>query len=287
MTYKRCGRSFYAMEKAFAAMEANRGCAVPWESIVSINGLIGWFFRWADVLIIKERVFMLFSVLRSLFSGGSVDFMSILMQIVAVLFVIFCILPLHEFAHGWVAYKLGDNTAKYQGRLTFNPIASVDPLGALFLLLFGFGWAKPVPVNPNNFKNPKRGMAITALAGPRFQSVGLSDRRIDLYWRPFGDKFQCPGFRAGVLPILYHHQCGPGGVQPVAHPASGRFRIVGAFLSNRALYSYYRYQNIIMMVLMLGAFYGLLDGPISFLQNICYNGVMWLAQLPYQLFGLL
>ena len=96
---------------------------------------------------------MLFSVIRSLFSGGSVDFMSILMQIVAVLFVIFCILPLHEFAHGWVAYKLGDNTAKYQGRLTFNPIASVDPLGALFLLLFGFGWAKPVPVNPNNFKN--------------------------------------------------------------------------------------------------------------------------------------
>ena len=54
---------------------------------------------------------MLFSVIRSLFSGGSVDFMSILMQIVAVLFVIFCILPLHEFAHGWVAYKLGDNTA--------------------------------------------------------------------------------------------------------------------------------------------------------------------------------
>lgn len=166
---------------------------------------------------------MLFSVIRSLFSGGSVDFMSILMQIVAVLFVIFCILPLHEFAHGWVAYKLGDNTAKYQGRLTFNPIASVDPLGALFLLLFGFGWAKPVPVNPNNFKNPKRGMAITALAGPVSNLLALSDRRFDLYRRPFGDKFQCPGFRAGVLPILYHHQCGPGGVQPAAHPASGRF----------------------------------------------------------------
>lgn len=74
---------------------------------------------------------MLFSVLRSLFSGGSVDFMSILMQIVAVLFVIFCILPLHEFAHGWVAYKLGDNTAKYQGRLTFNPISKCGPVGSV------------------------------------------------------------------------------------------------------------------------------------------------------------
>ena len=108
---------------------------------------------------------MLFSVIRSLFSGGSVDFMSILMQIVAVLFVIFCILPLHEFAHGWVAYKLGDNTAKYQGRLTFNPIASVDPLGALFLLLFGFGWAKPVPVNPRNFENQRRDEIVVSLAG--------------------------------------------------------------------------------------------------------------------------
>ena len=57
MTYKRCGRSFYAMEKAFAAMEANRGCAVPWESIVSINGLIGWFFRRVDVLYLEVACF--------------------------------------------------------------------------------------------------------------------------------------------------------------------------------------------------------------------------------------
>ena len=64
-------------------------------------------------------------------------------------------------------------------------------------------------------------------------------------------------------------------------------RIVGAFLSDKALYSYYRYQNIIMMVLMLVLFTGFLDGPIGYLQNACYNGVIWLAQLPYQLFGLL
>ena len=109
---------------------------------------------------------MLFNVLNTLFRGGHVDFLSVLAQIISIVFVILCILPLHEFAHGWVAYKLGDPTAKMAGRLTFNPLASVEPMGALALLLFGFGWAKPVPVNSSYFKKPKRDMAITALAGP-------------------------------------------------------------------------------------------------------------------------
>lgn len=80
--------------------------------------------------------------------------------------IIFMILPIHEFAHGWVAHKLGDDTAKYSGRLTLNPISHIDIIGSLCLLLTGFGWAKPVPVNPIKFKNYRSGMALTALAGP-------------------------------------------------------------------------------------------------------------------------
>ena len=80
--------------------------------------------------------------------------------------IIFMILPVHEFAHAWVAYKLGDNTARYSGRLTMNPFSHVDILGSICLLLTGFGWAKPVPINPLNFKNRKAGTALTALAGP-------------------------------------------------------------------------------------------------------------------------
>lgn len=72
----------------------------------------------------------------------------------------------HELCHGLVAYKLGDNTAKNAGRLTLNPIKHIDIVGLLMLIFFKFGWAKPVPVSMNNFKNPKRDMAITALAGP-------------------------------------------------------------------------------------------------------------------------
>ena len=76
------------------------------------------------------------------------------------------ILTIHEYAHGYAAYKLGDNTAKSLGRLTLNPIKHLDPFGALCMILFHFGWAKPVPINPRNFRNPKRDFAITALAGP-------------------------------------------------------------------------------------------------------------------------
>ncbi len=82
------------------------------------------------------------------------------------LMIIFLISPVHEFAHAWSAHKLGDDTAKYMGRLTLSPFAHVDIFGALLIFFFGFGWAKPVPVNPLRFKKPRLGMLITAAGGP-------------------------------------------------------------------------------------------------------------------------
>ena len=75
-------------------------------------------------------------------------------------------ITLHELSHGLVAYHLGDTTARDAGRLTLNPLKHLDPMGLLMLVVFHFGYAKPVPVNMYRFKNPKRGMALTALAGP-------------------------------------------------------------------------------------------------------------------------
>ena len=72
----------------------------------------------------------------------------------------------HELCHGAVAYRLGDPTAKLCGRLTLNPIRHIDVAGLIMMLVARVGWAKPVPVDMRNFKNPKRGMALTALAGP-------------------------------------------------------------------------------------------------------------------------
>lgn len=75
-------------------------------------------------------------------------------------------LTVHEYSHGYAAYRLGDPTAKMAGRLSLNPLRHLDPIGAICLVFFHFGWAKPVPINPNNFKKPKRDFALTALAGP-------------------------------------------------------------------------------------------------------------------------
>ncbi len=99
-------------------------------------------------------------------SGTDNIWLSVLSCVASAAIVIFITMPIHEWAHGFAAYKLGDPTAKYSGRLKFNPTAHLDPMGALGILLFGIGWAKPVPVNPRYFKNPKRDMAITAFAGP-------------------------------------------------------------------------------------------------------------------------
>ncbi len=90
-----------------------------------------------------------------------VDLLALLISIPALLFSLSC----HEYAHGFAAYKQGDHMAKSLGRLSLNPFRHIDPLGTLAMLLVGFGWAKPVPINPSNFKNGKKSMLIVSLAG--------------------------------------------------------------------------------------------------------------------------
>ncbi|MFH1671122.1 MAG: site-2 protease family protein, partial [Patescibacteria group bacterium] len=75
-------------------------------------------------------------------------------------------ISVHEWGHGFVAYKLGDPTAQMDGRLSLNPLAHLDPIGTLMFLIIGFGWAKPVPIDPRYFKNHKRDTTLVALAGP-------------------------------------------------------------------------------------------------------------------------
>ncbi len=98
--------------------------------------------------------------------NGGYGWFELLMSIVGYIVLVLIMLPVHELAHAWVATKLGDDTPRWHGRLTFNPFAHLDVWGTLMLVLFGFGYAKPVPVNPRNFRNPRRDMALVALAGP-------------------------------------------------------------------------------------------------------------------------
>lgn len=85
---------------------------------------------------------------------------------ITTLIVILIALTIHEFAHAWTANQLGDPTARLEGRMTLNPLAHLDPIGTLTLILFGVGWGKPVPVDSYNLKNPKRDEALISLAGP-------------------------------------------------------------------------------------------------------------------------
>jgi len=95
-----------------------------------------------------------------MFNGNYI--LSLLLSIPGLLLAI----SLHEAAHGYAAYLMGDRTAKYQGRLSLNPLHHLDPMGAICMLLFHFGWAKPVPINPYNFKNHRAGIIVVSLAGP-------------------------------------------------------------------------------------------------------------------------
>ena len=91
--------------------------------------------------------------------------MIILLNLLASLLAVVVVLSLHEFAHAFVAYKCGDPTAKLAGRMTLNPIRHFDPMGLCLFVIARFGWAKPVPVNPNNFKNRVLGSFLTSVAG--------------------------------------------------------------------------------------------------------------------------
>lgn len=101
-------------------------------------------------------------ILSNLFNYLGDNIMSIIFSLPALLITI----TLHELAHGYVAYKLGDPTAKDKGRLTLNPIKHIDPMGFLALIIFQFGWAKPVPINPNYFDNRRQGTLLVSVAGP-------------------------------------------------------------------------------------------------------------------------
>lgn len=133
-------------------------------------------------------------------------------------------ISIHEFAHAYASHKLGDDTAKYLGRVTLNPLSHLDPIGTLLLLVAGFGWGRPVPFNPYNLANPKRDSAIISLAGP------VSNFLLALVLTIFFHIFSfVPIINTFLyLTILYNIMLGIFNLIPV-HPLDG-FKVVNGIL---------------------------------------------------------
>ena len=198
-------------------------------------------------------------------------------MLLAVIPALVCI-TFHEVSHGFVAYKLGDNTAKDAGRLTLNPIKHIDIFGLLMMVVFKFGWAKPVPINMNNFKNPKGGMAITALAGP-VSNVLLAAVFLLIYGFLYTPLAAAGTFGEVIGNMLYltaYLSCALAvfNIIPIS-PLDGS-KVLFSFLPEKAYYTLMRYEMIGMVVLLFivwsGAFSNFLvtwtDGFFTWMLNL-------------------
>ena len=220
---------------------------------------------------------MLFDLVNAISTGSAENLKWAFASLLLSLPIILLALCVHETAHGYVANKLGDPTASSMGRLTLNPLKHLDPLGFICMLCFGFGWAKPVPVNSRYFKKPRRDMAICAAAGPisnvllAFIFAGLLKifylttataaltSQISYNLMMFAEILLILGIRLNITLAVFN-------LLPIP-PLDGS-KILYLFLPQRILFKVLQYERYIYFGLLALLFVGVLDVPLNFLSNL-------------------
>ena len=200
-------------------------------------------------------------------------------------------LSVHECAHAWAAYKLGDPTAKYFGRLTINPLKHLDPLGVLCMIVARFGWARPVPVNSRNLKNPKRDMVLVSLAGPAANIVlafiGLLVLRIlQVFLLPALSPVSLGSFGTGAIVMLLEFlvlfcmlNAGLAIFNLLPIPPLDGSHLLALILPSRIYFKYVQYERYISFALVLLLVFNVLDIPLFYLRSYLMMGLEWIIDL--------
>ena len=201
------------------------------------------------------------------------DFFDIIVRAIVLLTAI----PVHEAAHAYVADKLGDPTAKYMGRLTLNPMAHFDLMGSVAMLVFGIGWAKPVPINPLKFRDQKKGMAISAAAGPASNVIvaAISLAIAKLIW--YASYVTGVNTVISTLYTIFRSMCffniSLAIFNLIPIPPFDGSRIFNYFLPDKFYFKIMEYEQYIMIGLLVVLFTGILDLPLGILSGLVYNAV--------------
>lgn len=232
-------------------------------------------------------------------------------EIVSLLLMIPCVLftlAVHECAHGWASFQLGDPTARNLGRLTLNPIKHIDPIGFICMVLFRFGWAKPVPVNARYYKKPRRDMALVAAAGPVSNLIMMALAMFLVHLSYFIYELtadQAYSFSyfwnlwRGVPGLLFPEMIGAKlmylwftllmnlsilnaslavfNLLPIP-PLDGS-RIAFIFLPVKFYFGIMRYERIIQVAMFALLFLGVFDGLLVTVTSALLNGTLWLVEL--------
>lgn len=231
---------------------------------------------------------MLLDAIRSGF-----DLPKLIMCALSAFVVIFITMPIHEWAHGFVSTKLGDPTPRYQGRLTLNPMAHIDLIGALGILLFGIGWAKPVQVNARYYKNQKLGMAIVAAAGPisnmfvAFISMLLSNLALYINSAVLGLSISSTYSVPLLVAIFFQYvaliNISLAVFNLIPIPPFDGSRILFVLLPSKYYFKIMQYERFIFMGLLLVIYLGVFDMPLQIARGAVFNFIDTLASLPFRL----